>query len=571
MRWYTTLLYGLLWCIARLPMRLFHALGAALGWLFWVTNDRKRRVIEANLALVRPDLDGRARRRLARDCVRECGIALVEAFGIWTNAQRTLARVREVRGEALFDAALAARKGLILCAPHLGSWEVANYWIGARTPFATFYTQPGRAQVEALLRRLREGGASIQFPIDDAAAAPAGAPHRREGADAVRRAPAEGAGFPDPLPRTARGAHRRRSTGRLQRVECGGGGLRARCVRAIPVELQALQGTAGQRASGRCLHCGGCENLMRWHVALVWWALRAAGLLPLRALYALGTALGHVLWWRRRARERVHTEVNMRIARPDLDEAARARLVRACLIETGHAVTEMAAVWGRGARRALRLVRGVEGLEHFDAALHSGRGLIVAAPHLGCWELLNYWLCSRTRIAILYAPPRDRAWEALLVRARGGLAPEQVRADGAGVRRLYKRLADGGVVGILPDQQPRHGEGQFAPFFGTEANTMVLLPRIAHRTGAAVLFAFAERLPRGAGYRIRILPAPDGIADADLRIACGALNRGVEQCVELAFTQYQWTYKRWAERPDPFEHDPYWLARTGVTRSRDVR
>src|SRR5579875_3886585 len=178
---------------------------------------------------------------------------------------------------------------------------------------------------------------------------------------------------------------------------------------------------------------------------------------------------------------------------------------------------------GVGSRRALRLVRGVEGLEHFDAALHSGRGLIVAAPHLGCWELLNYWLCSRTRIAILYAPPRDRAWEALLVRARGGLAPEQVRADGAGVRRLYKRLADGGVVGILPDQQPRHGEGQFAPFFGTEANTMV-------------------RLPRGAGYRIRILPAPDGIADADLRIACGALNRGVEQCVELAFTQYQWTY-----------------------------
>src|SRR5579875_2876947 len=132
MRWYTTLLYGLLWCIARLPMRLFHALGAALGWLFWVTNDRKRRVIEANLALVRPDLDGRARRRLARDCVRECGIALVEAFGIWTNAQRTLARVREVRGEALFDAALDARKGPILCAPHLGSWEVANYWIVVR-------------------------------------------------------------------------------------------------------------------------------------------------------------------------------------------------------------------------------------------------------------------------------------------------------------------------------------------------------------------------------------------------------------------------------------------------------
>ena len=300
---------------------------------------------------------------------------------------------------------------------------------------------------------------------------------------------------------------------------------------------------------------------MRWYVRLTWWTLRALGVLPLPALYAIGGALGRPLWWRRRARERVHTEVNMRIARPDLDDASRDALVRACLVETGHAVTEMAAVWGRGARRALRLVREVQGLEHFEAALRSGRGLIVAAPHLGCWELLNYWLCAHTPIAILYAPPRDLAWEALLVRARGELAPEQVRADGAGVRSLYKRLASGGVVGILPDQQPKRGEGQFAPFFGLDANTMVLLPRIAHRTGSTVLFAFAERLPRGAGYRIRILPAPDGIADQDLRAACAALNRGVEQCVELAFPQYQWIYKRWAERPDPKALDPYWVAR----------
>jgi KDO2-lipid IV(A) lauroyltransferase len=203
----------------------------------------------------------------------------------------------------------------------------------------------------------------------------------------------------------------------------------------------------------------------------------------------------------------------------------------------------------------------VEGLERFDAALQSGRGVIIAAPHLGCWELLNYWLSARTRIAILYAPPRNLAWEALLIRARGDLQPEQVRADGAGVRALYKRIAAGGVVGILPDQQPKRGEGQFAPFFGLDANTMVLLPRIAQRTGATVLFAFAERLPRGTGFRIRILPATDGIADTDLRLACTALNRGVEQCVELAFAQYQWTYKRWAERPDPNAPDPYWLAR----------
>lgn len=300
---------------------------------------------------------------------------------------------------------------------------------------------------------------------------------------------------------------------------------------------------------------------MRWYVALTFTLLRAFGLLPLRALHALGALLGQALWWRAHARERMHTEVNMRLACPKLSDRARERVTHACLIETGRAAAELAAVWGRGAQQALQMVREVHGVELFEAALRARRGLIIAAPHLGCWELLNYWLCSRTPIAILYRPPNNPEFEPLLRRARGDLTPQQVRADGAGVRTLYKRLHAGGVVGILPDQQPKRGEGQFAPFFGVQANTMVLLPRMAQRTGAAVLFAFAERLRHGAGFRIHFRAAPKQIADADLRVACAALNRGVQDCVELAFTQYQWTYKRWAERPDPDEHDPYWLAR----------
>jgi KDO2-lipid IV(A) lauroyltransferase len=167
MHWYTRLAYGLMWLAARLPMGVFRVLGAGLGWAFWSTDSRKRRIVEANLALVRRDIDAPARKALARECVRQTGISLVEVFGIWTNPRRTLADVREVRGQELFDAALAAKRGLILCAPHLGSWEVANYWVGTRTPFATFYTPPRYPQVEMLLRKLREGGASIQFPIDD--------------------------------------------------------------------------------------------------------------------------------------------------------------------------------------------------------------------------------------------------------------------------------------------------------------------------------------------------------------------------------------------------------------------
>jgi KDO2-lipid IV(A) lauroyltransferase len=294
---------------------------------------------------------------------------------------------------------------------------------------------------------------------------------------------------------------------------------------------------------------------MRFDILLLYLVLRLFGKLPLHMLHGMGAAIGRFSLWRH-SRTAHNTSDNLRIVRRGLDGAAHAALLRIVMEESGKSATEIAGIWGRDAERALDLVRDVRGEALFDAALAAGKGVIIAAPHLGCWELLNYWLCRKTPMAILYRPPRIAAVEGLLRKVRGALAPEQVRAEGAGVRTLYKRLAAGGTVGILPDQKPRAGEGEFAPFFGRDALTMVLLPRLAARTGATVLFAFAERLPEGAGYRIHLLPAPEGLVDADLAVACRALNQGVENCVELAFTQYQWHYKRYSadDRASPYDH-----------------
>lgn len=284
---------------------------------------------------------------------------------------------------------------------------------------------------------------------------------------------------------------------------------------------------------------------MRFDILLIYLLLRVLGQLPLRWLHALGAFVGQ-LAWRVRGKLAHNVEVNLKLVYPqsreDIREQASARAMR----EFGKSVFEMAWIWGRGARRALHSVREVEGQELFDAALNSDKGVIIAAPHLGCWELLNYWLCQHAPMAILYRPPRYAALEPLLRKVRGDLAPEQVRAEGAGVRTLFKRLRQGGNVGILPDQKPRQGEGEVVPFFGQNAATMVLLPRLAQRTGATVLFAFAERLPRGKGYRIHFQAAPEAIADKDTNVACAALNAGVEACVQQAFSQYQWTYRRFS-------------------------
>src|SRR5690606_33318011 len=119
----------------------------------------------------------------------------------------------------------------------------------------------------------------------------------------------------------------------------------------------------------------------------------------------------------------------------------------------------------------------------------------------------------------------------------------------------------GGVVGILPDQQPKAGEGVFAPFFGVQALTMSLLPRLAARTGATVLFAYCERIPAPGStpaFALRIEAAPEGIDDADTAAGAQALNAGVERIARRDPAQYQWTYKRYKLRPPGSgESNPY--------------
>jgi Kdo2-lipid IVA lauroyltransferase/acyltransferase len=290
------------------------------------------------------------------------------------------------------------------------------------------------------------------------------------------------------------------------------------------------------------------EYPVRWYIAILYKLLRITGRLPLRWLHGIGAAFGWLVWSSHGASRR-RTQITLSLAVTLNSDQTRHPLAKRSLIETGKSLLEVARIWRGDPPATLALVREVRGIELFYSALAAGRGVIVAAPHLGCWELLNFWLCSRAPIAIVYRPPRHAALEPLLLKARGALAAEQVRAEGAGVRKLYKRLSAGGVVGILPDQQPRQGEGEFAPFFGTPALTMVLLSRLTQRTGAQVLFAFAERLPRGAGYCIHFLPAPEEIAAVDLPTAVAALNRGVENCVRLAPEQYPWSYKRYSIRP----------------------
>lgn len=272
--------------------------------------------------------------------------------------------------------------------------------------------------------------------------------------------------------------------------------------------------------------------------------VHGAARLPLGVLYRLGALFG-LIAARWPNRQRRNALINIALSLPEHSPGQQRRLRDAALRALMQTYLEIAHLWLRPSQEVLGLVREVRGAEHLQR--HPGQGLIVLSPHIGAWELAGLYLAAQGPTAIFYKPQRylDDLIRAARARSGAELAPISAR----GIRTLVQALERGDFVGILPDQEPRENKGSvFAPLFGIEALTMLLVNRLARRTGAPVIFLFAERLPDG-GFRIHCQPAPEGIDSDDERLAATALNRGIEACIRTCPEQYVWPYKRYRRRP----------------------
>jgi KDO2-lipid IV(A) lauroyltransferase len=282
--------------------------------------------------------------------------------------------------------------------------------------------------------------------------------------------------------------------------------------------------------------------------------LWATARMPRSVSYGLGGFLGSVASYLP-TRERLATRVNLELCFPELSPAERRRLARRSFAEAGRYIHEMGAVWCWDAERTLGLIESVEGEERMRAAIAKGKGVIAVTPHLGSWELAGGFLASRYPTVALYRPPRVRELEELFSHARERIGAKLGPASAGAVRALHRALRNGEVAGMLPDQGPGRGAGVFVRVGGHPANTSTLLPRLASRSGAAVVIGYAERLP-GGRFRVHIREGSAEIGDPDPVVGAAALNRDVERCVRETPEQYLWSYKRFRWQPDR-SYDPY--------------
>ncbi|OOG28653.1 lipid A biosynthesis acyltransferase [Thioalkalivibrio denitrificans] len=269
--------------------------------------------------------------------------------------------------------------------------------------------------------------------------------------------------------------------------------------------------------------------------------------LPLALNHAVGASLGWIAWVLPTRLRRVSL-ANLARCFPERDAAWQRRVARTSLMETGKALTEAPWLWRAGPQRIRGLLRGMEGQAHLDNAIAEERGAFLVSPHLGSWEFAGLHLATLGPMTSLYRPPRIRTLDGLLRASREATGARLVPTTPGGIKALRRALERGEFIGMLPDQTPKGASGVFAPFFGHPAYTMVLLPRLAAPGRTPVLFGFAERLPRGGGYRYHVIPASEELYDPDPQVAAAAVNRAVETLVRQCPEQYAWSYRRFSRK-----------------------
>ena len=268
--------------------------------------------------------------------------------------------------------------------------------------------------------------------------------------------------------------------------------------------------------------------------------LRLVALLPFPVMLAVGRGLGSLL--RHLPLRFVRTaRRNIELCFPELDAAARARLLDEHFKSLGIALMEVPLAWWITPKQLARLVR-IEGTQHLEAALARGHGVILLTAHFTSLELAGRTLLAVAPVKFLYRPTKNEVLAYALDRFRTGYGGRPIPKDD--IRAFIAALKKNECVWYAPDQSYRKKGAEMVPLFGIPAATNTLTSRLARMTGATVLPYFLQRLPGTQGYLATIHPPLEDFPSDSPVSDTARFNRMIEAQVRIAPEQYLWIHRR---------------------------
>lgn len=274
--------------------------------------------------------------------------------------------------------------------------------------------------------------------------------------------------------------------------------------------------------------------------------------LPRGVVIRIGRGLGRI-WAALDRRHLRIAEENLRRAFPEWDEARVEATARGVYAHFASVLLEILWMERRPPAELLALTE-VEGLEHLQAALAQGRGVVSPIAHLGNWELQGVATAPLIGPSAVIARPLDNpALDRRLVSFRSSTGNVVIYKQKA-LSRILKTLHAGRVVAVMLDQNVQARDGIFVRFFGRPACTTTVAAALAIKTGCPIVPAHCVRRADGR-YRMVYGPLVEwtatGRRDEDIAALTQQLTSIIEGWVRESPEQWLWLHRRWKTQPQP--------------------
>jgi KDO2-lipid IV(A) lauroyltransferase len=278
-------------------------------------------------------------------------------------------------------------------------------------------------------------------------------------------------------------------------------------------------------------------------------ALRIVCLLPHRVALTIGRGLGRIAE-RLAGGRRAVVRRNIELCFPELTTGERNALATKHFEALGMSLIEMGL--GRWASdRMHRKIARLDGIEHLQQALDSGKGVILLSAHFTTLEISG-------RLLAMNCPPFDAVFRKnrsefiteLQRTGRERSADETI--EKRDIKRMVRSLRAGRPVWYAPDQSYDRKGAAVIPFFGVPSMHTTATSTLARLGDAVTLPFFPRRLDDGS-YVHTILPPLDDFPGNDPVEDTKKYVRVLEEHIRRCPEQYFWIHRKFKNLPEGYD------------------
>lgn len=201
-------------------------------------------------------------------------------------------------------------------------------------------------------------------------------------------------------------------------------------------------------------------------------------------------------------------------------------------------------------RKKIDDIVSIEGREHLDQALASGKGVIALSAHFGNFTILGAVMArEKYPFYTVIRDPKSKHVAKIFGKLRASMGQKWIAAQPRRVclKKMLKCLRNNQIVCLITDENKRRG-GVNVDFFGHNSPTATGPAVLSLRTGAAIVPMFIIR-QKDDTHKVIIEPALEfnltGNQAEDIHHITSIFTERVEFYIKSYPTQWFWLNRRW--------------------------